>query len=294
MLLAEIGIDHAEAEKEPEHWSRAAQIYHQIEAPLQPSAEDIATMERFVATAARLRASAFNPKLNAILLGVTPAIATMAWPPNTNLLAIDRSEGMLHGVWPGDRPGIREARLGDWLALPVDDASCSVVVGDGSFNCLEFPTAYQQLANSVARVLHEDGVLIARVYVQPATPSSLEKLWQDLVAGQFSTFDGFKFLLCMGLVDEQFNVAVHDVWQYWSQVKGNEQALFNATGWSAAKFATIAHYQNSAARYSFPTLSEVERIFSAQFKKIDIAFPTYPLGECCPTLMLRKRSRATI
>jgi len=273
----------------PGHWSTIAQVYHQTQSPLHPCAEDISIMERFVARGvAALHPPPANPP--ALLLGVTPAIATMQWPAGTTLLAVDSSAGMLDTVWPGDQPGARQAQCGNWLALPVGDGTQTVVIGDGSLNCLEYPTGWQQLVNSVARVLGVGGSFVLRVYTQPPRKPSVSALFQELMAGRFHTFDGFKFLLNSALTDDQFTVAVQTVWQQWAQAQIDEAALCRITGWSPATFATIAYYQNSSARYAFPPLAAVQASLAPHFDCIDLVTPSYPLGEYCPILYLRKRS----
>lgn len=279
------------SQAETGHWSTIAQVYYQTQSPLHPCAEDIAIMEQFVArgvAALHSQRGPVNPQ--ALLLGVTPAIATMQWPLATTLLAIDSSEGMLRTVWPGDQPGVRQAQCGNWLALPGGDATQTIVIGDGSLNCLEYPTGWQQLVNSVARVLCVGGSFVLRVYIQPPRKPSVSELFQELMDGRFHTFDGFKFLLNSALTDDQFTVAVQTVWQQWAQAQVDEAALCRITGWSPATFATIAYYQNSSARYAFPTLVAVQASLGTHFDCIDLVTPSYPLGEYCPILHLRKRS----
>lgn len=290
-MTKEIEVKTVATREELAHWSNVADAYFQTQSPLHPSAADIAAMEGFVEKATRPFADARQQApLRALLLGVTPAIATMNWPPHTTLLAVDRAVGMLQSVWPGDIPGVREAQFGDWFALPVEPGSCTVVIGDGSINCVAFPHGYQKLAASVARVLADDGVFILRVYTQPKRKPTPTELFQELMAGEFHTFDGFKFLLNMALVDAQWNVAVQEVWQQWIENEIDEEVLCRITGWSPSRFSTIAYYQNSDARYSFPPLAEIERGLADHFHRIDIAVPPYPLGDCCPTLMLQKRT----
>ncbi|MBX3014593.1 MAG: class I SAM-dependent methyltransferase [Caldilineaceae bacterium] len=273
-----------------EHWSKLARVYHQMETPLHPSYADIVAMERFVAHAIAERNAGDQARAaTALLLGVTPAIATMAWPQQTHVLAFDNAPGMLEVVWPGDLPRVRTAREGNWLNLPLADKSCAVAIGDGSFNCLDFPDGYQQLASSVARVLEDDGVLVLRVYARPEKVPPVADLFRDLVAGRFATFDGFKFQIYMTLADKDFNFAVRTFWEQWVQADLDEQLLCQATGWPATKFENIPSYEHSLARYSFPPLGAIEAMLAQHFERIDIAYPTYALGECCPTLLLRKR-----
>jgi hypothetical protein len=66
-------------------------------------------------------------------LGVTPEIAEIAWEPAHRLVAVDKSEGMVNAVWPGDTP-TRRGVVGDWLALDLPDAPFDLAVGDGVFS----------------------------------------------------------------------------------------------------------------------------------------------------------------
>ena len=278
----------------PEHWAKVANAYSQLESPLRPCAEDIVIMERLINKAASYSDYSDNPigppKPNALLLGVTPAIATMAWPSNTNLLAIDSSEEACYARYgPGIELVHGRLDLGNWLSLPLEDASCSIVVGDGSFNCLEFPNGVEQLAASVARVLRDDGILVLRLFTQPARPQKPERVWQALITGKLHTFDGFRFLLMTSLVDAHYNVRVSDVWEYWLDAKLDQQAILDINGWSAKRFETIAYYQNSSVVYSFPTLPAAEQLLAHYFEKLDMAIPSYQVGDCCPILLLRKR-----
>jgi len=70
-----------------------------VGAPLRPSRQDIDLLQRFVAEKHDLAACA-SPRV--VLLGVTPEIATMRWPPETCLLAVDRHLGMIENIWPGN------------------------------------------------------------------------------------------------------------------------------------------------------------------------------------------------
>ena len=125
------------------YWHSLASSYPALRWPLRPSGEDIRVMEETVATWAARHSQV---ELRALLLGVTPEIADMRWPAASSLTAVDGSAAMARAVWPGNIPRKRRVVCGNWLALPLRESCCSVVIGDGSMNCLPYPDGYRQLA----------------------------------------------------------------------------------------------------------------------------------------------------
>src|SRR5882672_9349287 len=122
------------AESSAGHWNAHAARWRLIGAPLRPSAPDI---EYLRDSAGRLLGTG-TPLRTALLLGVTPEIAEMVWEPPLQLVAVDKSEGMVRGVWPGDT-STRRARVGDWLALDLAEAPFDIVMGDGVFSIFDYP-----------------------------------------------------------------------------------------------------------------------------------------------------------
>lgn len=271
-----------------EHWDALARAYHQLGAPLHPSAQDLAALTKFLT---QLNGELGSQGVNALMWGATPALANLNWPAGSRLLAVDRSQGMLKLVWPGDLPQQRAAQCTDWFSLRPATGAYDVVVGDGSFNCLPYPTGYQQLGNLTRQALQPKGALITRFYVKPAKPETLDRVFQAALAGQIHSFHAFKWRLAMAILGEhQVNIAVRDIWQTWQQAGLDQGRLRAVTGWSAATIATINHYQFSDASYSFPTLPEIEQALAACFVVSKVATPTYELGERCPTVMFRPKN----
>lgn len=275
-----------------EHWHTLAQSYFALGAPLHPSAEDIAAVARFVA---QVNAAGGGHGVQMLMWGATPALAEMQWPAGSTMLAVDRSNGMLNLVWPGDIPQQRQALCADWLDLRVAEHAYDVVIGDGSFNCLAYPNQYQQLAAVTHRALQPGGALISRFFVKPAQPETLDAVFCALMSGEIHSFHAFKWRLVMAMLgDQAINIAVRDVWEMWDQAQINLDKLMRVTGWPATTINTINNYQHSEARYSFPSLPEIQQCLAEWFEVSQVYTPTYELGERCPTVMFRPKQSPMI
>ncbi|MCX5742901.1 MAG: class I SAM-dependent methyltransferase, partial [Proteobacteria bacterium] len=109
------------------HWVHHARQWARIGAPLRPGPEDVAIM-----------ASLTGGVRRALLLGVTPELATLAWPADATLVAVDRSRAMIGAIFPSTQ--IRaQALVGDWCALPLADGAIDLAVGDGCLTNLPYP-----------------------------------------------------------------------------------------------------------------------------------------------------------
>lgn len=284
-------LDRASDKTQPTaHWDTLAQSYFAMGSPLMPCAEDTAAMSQFIA---QTNAAAGNRGVNALMWGVTPVIANLPWPTGSHLLAVDRSTAMLAQVWPGDIPSQRTSKWGEWLDPKVDQHAYDVVIGDGSFNCLEYPTQYHQLAAVTHRALQPDGILIARFFVKPANPETVDTVFDAALRGQIGSFHAFKWRLFMAVLGEQAtNIAVRDVRNVWMQANLDHAQLLRVTGWPATFLKSFDHYEHSDARYSFPSLAQVQESLATLFLCDQVYTPTYELGERCPIVVFRPKQIA--
>jgi SAM-dependent methyltransferase len=268
----------------PAYWDCFADVYPAFGSPLVPSAEDVAVMEAAVEELASSRPSATLP---ALLLGVTPAIATMRWPERSFLTAVDRSSVMAARVWPGDIPGKRRVVCGDWLALPLPPASCDVVAGDIVFNCLKYPEGVRALAARVRGVLSKNGIFVVRCFALPDSPQedpeSVFAEWQAC-----ASFHHFKLRLLMAMQPcVERGTATNDVYRFWAKHWVHDDALSARPGWGRRDIDTIELHNGPNAIYTFPTLAQMRTVLEEFFAEIDVTFASYPGGELCPTLVLR-------
>jgi SAM-dependent methyltransferase len=231
-----------------------------------------------------------SPK--ALLLGVTPEIATMRWPAGTELTAVERCQDMIDGVWPGGELAIRaHARLGDWRALPVPDASVHFVIGDGAYTTLAGSESASPVTREIRRVLRRGAHFIHRHFVRPETPEAPSDVFSDLEAGCIGNFHVFKWRLAMALHgNDEAGVRLADVWVAWHERGIGTEELTERFGWPRETIATIDAYRGVTARYAFPTLAELRRHFAAEFVELDCHLPSYELGQRCPLLLLSART----
>jgi hypothetical protein len=99
------------------HWDAARRTLAADRCTVAPAAPDVEYLRDIVS---RLTAfpHASTAARTALLLGVRPEIAEIAWEPVHRLVAVDTSEGTVNAIWPGDTP-TRRGVVGDWLALDL-------------------------------------------------------------------------------------------------------------------------------------------------------------------------------
>jgi len=195
--------------------------------------------------------------------------------------------GALVGRAGRELAGRRWALQGDWLALPLRDSSCDVVIGDGVAICLRYPDGLRALARSLRRVLKSDGVIALRSYVQLAAPERPE----DVIAGldENPSFHHFKLRLAMAMQPAAAEgVAVNDVYNYWAGCGFDKDRLMCRTGWPRETIETIELYRGVDTVHTFPTLAELRLVLREYFSESAIFTPSYFLGERCPTLVLQR------
>jgi SAM-dependent methyltransferase len=272
----------------PDYWSGLARAYAALGPPLRPDDADIAHMESAVAGWA-----ARHPgrRIHALLLGVTPRIAEMEWPPGTSLFAADNSLPMVRMVWPGNVPRARMALCADWCALPLRESTCDVVIGDGSFSCLRYPHGFRALAGQARRVLRDDGMLILRAYVQPVEQERADNVLADLRRGAIASFHWFKFRLLMALQQSTSQgIAVDAVYRYWASQSIDEAALIAQTGWEAEAVRMMDLYRGKDTIHSFSTMAELQSVLAEHFAESAISAPPRAIEECCPILVAAPRA----
>jgi hypothetical protein len=269
------------------HWAEAAQHWHHYGPPLRPHASDIRAMEE---TVWRWRANHCARPPKALLWGVTPEIAAMAWPDGTELVAVDRSKPMIEHVWPGDVAGHRRTICSDWLEYSCGDEHYDIVIGDGTFTLMGYPQPFRALAAKAGEMLTSDGVLIIRHFMRPPKMETPEAVFGDLAANRIGNFHVFKFRLAMSLQKSaDSGVRMGDVFSAWKGALIDLAALADMTGWTREVIETIRLYEGKDSRLSFPDAAEIDMVMREQFEKLDERYQPYEMGERCPIISYRRR-----
>lgn len=130
-------------------WGRHAGQWSRVGPPLKPSAED-----------AELSLKALRPVLDRTsspcriaILGVTPELVRLPWPPTAVLKAFDHSADMIARLWQPHPQVSSSVHQADWRALPLDDATVDAAVGDGSLNALPGLEECAEVLKELHRVL---------------------------------------------------------------------------------------------------------------------------------------------
>ena len=267
------------------HWGMMAYHWEGYGPPLRPSPPDIAAMEHTVRT---WRSGSGDRGPRALMLGVTPEIAAMAWPEGTRLTAIDRSEAMIAHVWPGDIANRRTAIHADWF--DHDFGRNDVVIGDGIFAIMRYPDQYRALVRKIAASLTQGGLFVTRTFLQAAEREAPARVLRDLIEGRIGSIHAFKFRLAMSMQTRAEDGVRHgDVFDALHQAGIECDALAARTGWSELEIDTLRIYQGKDARLSFLSTGEMAALMSEHFETLGEARFDYEMGERCPVMTYRRR-----
>jgi SAM-dependent methyltransferase len=267
------------------YWdSLASQFQHQ-QPPLRPCAEDAGVIQRIIQEQNRQYS---QTNTNVLLFGVTPEIVNLAWPTNTFLVAVEKSQPMIDLVWPGNILHQRQVIRGNWLDAKLKRHSFDFIVGDGFLTALSYPKEYAQIADRIFQWLKPDGLLIARLFIRVSKKETFAKILADLKANRIARFDILKWRLAMAIQrTTQEGVIVDDIYRTWNKIEKELPHLSEQTGWPRLTVDTIKLYAGRMNRYAFPTIEELKNIFSAHLKLVSITIPTYDFGQHCPILAYR-------
>lgn len=270
-------------------WERHARQWARVGPPLRPSAEDVAIAGRAVD---RWREATGRDDPAVLLLGVTPELWSIDTGPRSRWSAVDRSSDMVRAVWSGPiRPG-DAALVADWRRLPCRASMFDLAFADGCLTNLPFPGGYVSICDEIGRICASDALWVARCFVQSSRAEAAADVVAELEAEPAGGFHAFKWRVAMALQpDAETGVALADVYDAFAAAAPDLEALAARRGWPAETVRTIEAYRGLRVRYTFPTLEELGALLrDSGFEILEIAVPTYELGDRCPTLVLAPRS----
>jgi hypothetical protein len=260
----------------PSHWNDYHRRWSRLTAPLRPDDDIVRGFEEIVR----------GHDDRVLLLGVTQELVHIG----AALSAIDRSEGMIANVWPGDTERAR-AQAANWLAPPFGDASFSAIIGDGSLSAITWPNDYRTLFAQGARLLKPGGVAAFRLFLSPDEVETRAELCKKTLDGDCPSFHAFKWRLAMAVLAETGdpNIAVTAIRDAFNAMFADREMLAERTGWGADDIETIDVYANSPDVYSFPNFAQLRETIPETFGKVRlIACGSYPLAERCPFLAMER------
>jgi SAM-dependent methyltransferase len=270
------------------YWEARARDWRFVP-PLAPCEEDVAWYE---AQARNCAESREGGGLVALLLGVTPGIATMRWPDDTTLVAVDWAAGMLGNVWPRHGTPARAQPLrGDWRELPFASRSVDFVVGDNLYMTMGSVDESVRLNREVGRVLRPGGRYCQRSLGRTDRAVPAEELFENLRSGRVRHLDFFRFLLAMAVQGaSREGVALDQVWRLWNQRMADAASLGDGFDWAELGLANLETWRGSVGRYCFLSQSEAIELAEPLFDVLETDKPNYEWRDHVSRLVMRRRS----
>ena len=268
-----------------DHWNRMAKNWKLVGAPLRPGPSD---MKLFYEAIKRHKKS-FNEPIDSLILGVTPELSQLDWPPETQLYALDASSAMIEALWQGSK---NHAYLGSWLDAPFPDGSIDVIVCDGGFGVLDFPGTQRALLMEVKRMLRANGIFIVRLFAPGCLSESVDDIARDLRRGLINTLDVLKFRLWGALQRSVHEgVSPRDVVAQIELISGGMNRLVAEYGFSDQHVATLEYHRHSDARYCLSGIEELSLLIEdiAEMKIAEISYPDHAFGSRCPVVTIAKK-----
>jgi hypothetical protein len=258
-------------------WSEFHRRWHRLKPPLRPNEE----------VRAAIQAAISGHDQRVLMLGLTPELREIG----QESVAIDWSAQMLAAVWPGNT-ATRRAVRGNWLHLPCTQGAFTAVIGDGSLNCLEYPSDYVRVFEQLARALLQGARVAIRMFLTPEPCDTLAELRDATMAGKVGVIDALKWRLANTLCAERgdSNLGVQAILDAFNRAFPDRQALSRATGWSSEHIGVIDAYDALPDVFSFPTATQVLGSVPQNFANARFAVSgTYELAERCPLLVMERR-----
>jgi SAM-dependent methyltransferase len=271
-------------------WAALALAWPAFRPPMRPGRDDVAALETLVAECG-CAAGVSSPR--ALLLGVTPEIATMRWPAGTSVLALDFSEAMIGSVWRAPERIPAAVVRGDWTAMPLRDGVFDVVSGDGNLTSLSYPGEYAAFAEETRRVLRATGALVLRLFARPERPDPLDTVFANLRAGRIREPAMLPWRIAMALHGTLAEgVRAGAVWEAWCERVPRPAELLAALGWPPQALRSLEWTRGEEYVMRFPTEGEVEDLLVRGFEKTARRAPGYDSGELYPTVVFRPGRRS--
>jgi len=268
-------------------WEEISHHWPRLAPPLRPSRQDIDALQRVVADGS---ASKSGSPLRALLLGVTPEVATMRWPAGTRLLALDAIPGMIRNVWPAREAPHAVAALADWVIMPVRDAAYDLAVGDAIFTTVPYPDGFLAVVAELRRVLRDDGTFVVREFARPEAREPLDTIFRDLREGRTPSFAFFIWRLAMA-VHGDLGPGLHlgDVCDAWHENVPDPDELMRSLGWPIETPRLLEVMREAGKPSRFPTLNEMREVFAADFDQVEVHVPDYQDGARYPTVVFKPK-----
>lgn len=219
-----------------------------------------------------------------LLLGVTPELALL----ERQIVAVDWSERMIAVAWPGDTAE-RRVLQGNWLDMPLADASIACAMGDGAITMLDWPDGAEQLLHQLARVVRPGGRVVLRCFATPLPMPPATAIVAEAHSGALS-FHHFKLRFNMAVARKGpgISVASARLFERFGALVPDRASLSAASGWSLSTIAEMDAYAASAYVHSYPARDELSALAAEHWPGTTAFVETrgYDGADLCPLWIL--------
>ena len=266
-----------------DHWKNTTlYLKPPVRPPWHPSREDAAFMRKW--TSPVLEKASVQKVL---VLGVTPEIVQLGWPPSAHVVSIDSSPAMIASLWQGNASALSHVACARWQRMPLKDAQFDTVVGDGSLNALSSIEEYGRVLGEVSRVLKPEGVLVLRCFMKPPHVETPERVLLKAMEGEFPTTAAFRLRFAFAVADADGSIGLAALHDAFNALVPDRDALARITGWPRQDIDRVDTDKDSRVRLTFPTQSQLISLSEPIFRIEGSARGTYTQAEHCPTFVFR-------
>jgi hypothetical protein len=156
---------------------------------------------------------------------------------------------------------------------------------------LRYPDEVATVADKLAKIIPNGGLLLTRIYEPPSERETLDTVLTDLASAKIAELCILKTRLWMAMQrSPEEGIAVDDVWKAVDAFAPDLEQLERRIGWPEGSLCALDTYKGSRNRYHFFAVEELTSVFCAGggFTLERVCYPTYELGDWCPTVVLRR------
>lgn len=227
----------------------------------------------------------------ALLYGGTPEIRSSVDAVGVDAVIVDRSPMMVKSMGllasGGTSLLLERERVvqGDWLSLPLNNASVDLAFGDDAVNMVDW-SDFDKFMAETHRVLKTGGLVACHLLIQPE-----EKYRQQTAADVIRQFEA-------GEISSEFDLASRinftfynkDTYRMgWQQSISGLKALLEA-GLIISDHGFSDRFANCGSSFACPPQAEWEKLIEPYFSTEEIFYPTeYDYCRFEPLYLLRKK-----
>jgi SAM-dependent methyltransferase len=262
-----------EPELQSPYWIGLARRYEALTPPLR-----ISESERNIYQHLVTQWSGGTRPPRVLVLGATPDFYHLQWPEETQLLAVDRSQDMLSGVWPG---AAGASLCADWTSMELPAESRDIVLCDGGLSFFSYPDELQALLATVTRILAPGGLFIVRLYVNSDSRQTTKEIFQQFSSGHIRNSQELKLRLWFALHrEDEKGIRLHDVWSIFEEACEKLRAQDEVPDWPEAEWESMRAYEGLQDVYYFPSAEGVTGLLHKVNGKVRLQDSIMPSGPC--------------